>query len=80
MMKNNKPSCTDYSALEHGSQDDLIKLVSRFRNGEHRFNNDPFFNVAIRALLQGTDPIDVLDSVLEARYDTQQVLNKIAGA
>jgi len=45
----------------------MKQLLSKFTNGEERYNNDPVFNQCMQMLVKGVNPLSVLDDVLKMR-------------
>lgn len=49
-----------------GNLDDII---SKFSNGEERYNTDPLFNKVVMMLYHGHDPLDMIDSLIKTNNE-----------
>jgi hypothetical protein len=46
-------------------EESIKRILSKFRNGEERFNTSPLFRAVVSSLLRGSDPISLLDTLIE---------------
>lgn len=42
-----------------------VELLSKFTNGQYRFNNEHLFRQVIYALMKGTDPLDMIERLID---------------
>jgi len=49
-------------------------LISKFPNGQERFNNDPIFHNIIYSLANGEDPLKIIDNLIKAN---NEILDKL---
>lgn len=44
--------------------EEIDRLLSQFKDGKKRYNEDALFNKVIRALAYGSNPIELIDQLL----------------
>jgi len=54
----------------------LKEILSKFKDGEERYKKSPTFNVTVRALLNGTDPILIIDQLIQMNENTSALFDK----
>jgi hypothetical protein len=47
----------------------LNDIISKFTNGEERYNNDPTFNKVVMMLYHGHEPLDIIDSLIKTNNE-----------
>lgn len=52
----------------------LDDLISKFQNGEERFNTDPLFHTIIYSLANGEDPLKIIDNLIKSNNEIMETL------
>lgn len=68
-------------AMKRRSPEHLSTLLSQFKDGEHRFNNEAVFNHCMNLLLRGAEPLQVMEKLFDiiksqSEMISQEVLQK----
>ena len=55
---------------------DLTELLRLIPNGNEKFQKSPLLNVSVRMLLEGVEPIKIIDNLIHQIEDLQKVLEQ----
>lgn len=52
----------------------LDEIISKFENGEERYNTDPVFHNVVNMLYNNQDPLTIIDSLIKSNNQIMEAL------
>lgn len=66
-----------YMNQQEKRQKAVPEIISKFEDGEERYQNDPMFNQVINLLADGCEEIKLLDSLLQIYRNNKEQLEQL---
>ena len=60
----------------HARRRNFDEIIRKFKNGEERYHKSPELHAVVHSLVNGADPYEIIDKLIQLNENTKELLHK----